>query len=144
MSLSADDPADLFGREDELALVERLLDQAQTGQGDALVLGGGAGVGKSALLARACRSAERRSMTVLGAVGVEPESRMPFAALHQLLLPLRPQAHRLEPGQRRALRTAFGSQGSVPDLFSVALATLELLTESAAQNPLLAVIDDTQ
>lgn len=38
MSLSADDPADLFGREDELALVERLLDQAQTGQGDALVL----------------------------------------------------------------------------------------------------------
>ncbi|MFD9537566.1 AAA family ATPase [Streptomyces sp. NPDC060010] len=144
MSLSADEPTDLFGREDELALVERLLDQATTGQGDALVLGGGAGVGKSTLLARACRSAEQRSMTVLGAAGVEPESRMPFAALHQLLLPLRPQAHRLEPGQRRALRTAFGSQGSVPDLFSVALATLELLTESAAQNPLLAVIDDTQ
>lgn len=144
LPVPADDQPVLLGREDEIALIERLLDRTLTGRGNALLLGGGAGIGKSALLARSCRSAARRSMTVLNAVGFEPESRMPFAGLHQLLLPLRSQAHRLDPGQRRALQTAFGADGSVPDLFSVALATLELLTDAAANSPVLAVIDDTQ
>ena len=136
--------SDLVGRQSERALLEQLLDQTASGQGNALVLSGGAGIGKSALLAQACGSATRRNMTVLTALGVEPESQMPFAGLHQLLLPLRRHAHRLEPGQRRALRTAFDAQGTVPDLFSVALATLELLTECAALTPVVAVLDDTQ
>ena len=143
-SSPSDSERELLGRDEETALLEKLLDQAQGGRGGALVLGGGAGIGKSALLASACHSATRRGLTVLTALGVEPESRMPFAGLHQLLRPLRPHAHRLEPGQRRALRTAFGAQGSVPDLFSVALATLELVTECAALAPVLAVADDTQ
>ncbi|MFD6552615.1 ATP-binding protein [Streptomyces sp. NPDC058398] len=134
----------LVGRQSERALLERLLDQAAGGQGNALVISGGAGIGKSALLTWTRDSATRRNMTVLTALGVESESRMPFAGLHQLLLPLRRHAHRLEPGQRRALRSAFDGQGTVPDLFSVALATLELLTECAAQAPVLAVADDTQ
>lgn len=133
----------LYGREGDLALLEHLLDRAQEGRGSALWIGGGAGLGKTSLLTAAARSARRRSMTVLSAAGVEPESHLPFAGLHQLLLPLRAEAVHLEPRQRRALRAAFGLEDTAPDLFGIALATLELLSEAAGNTPVLLIADDT-
>ncbi|WP_405015156.1 ATP-binding protein [Kitasatospora sp. NBC_01539] len=133
----------LYGRENDLALLEHLLDQARHGRGGALSVTGGAGLGKSTLLAAAARSARRRSMTVLSAAGVESESHLPFAGLHQLLLPLRAEAVRLEPRQRRALRAAFALEDTAPELFGIALATLELLSEAAGHTPVLLIADDT-
>ena len=133
----------LYGRENDLAFLEHLLDQAQYGWGAALTIEGGAGLGKSTLLAATARSARRRSMTILNAAGVESESHLPFAGLHQLLLPLRTDAARLEPRQRRALRAAFGLEATTPDLFGIALATLELLSEAAGRAPVLLIADDT-
>ncbi|MFC8455115.1 ATP-binding protein [Kitasatospora sp. NPDC057223] len=133
----------LYGRENDLALLEHLLDQARHGRGGALSISGGAGLGKSTLLAAADRSARRRAMTVLSALGVESESHLPFAGLHQLLLPLRADAVRLEPRQRHALRAAFGLEDTAPDLFGIALATLELLSEAAGRTPVLLIADDT-
>jgi predicted ATPase len=52
---------------------------------------------------------------------------------------------RLPAAQRDALRSAFGlSPGLVPDRFLVALATLSLFSEVAAERPMVCVVDDEQ
>src|SRR6201986_923788 len=56
------------------------------------------------------------------------------------------EAVSLVPRQRSALLAAFGMHDDMatPDIFLVALATLSLLTESAARKPILLVADDAQ
>ena len=63
-------------------------------------------MGKTALLDYAVGQGE--GCTVVRAVGVESEMELPFAALHQLCLPLLEGLERLPAPQRDALRTAFG------------------------------------
>jgi hypothetical protein len=68
-----------------------------------------------------------------------------FAGLHQLLASMLDRADRLPAPQREALRTAFGlSAGPAPDRFLVGLAVLGLLSEAAAERPLVCVVDDEQ
>jgi DNA-binding CsgD family transcriptional regulator len=68
-----------------------------------------------------------------------------FAGLHQLLAPVLDRVGRLPVPQRDALRTAFGlSAGPVPDRFLVGLAVLGLVSEVAAERPLICVVDDEQ
>jgi len=108
-----------------------------------LVLGGDAGIGKTALLDYAIASAS--DMRVLRAVGVEAEMELAFSALHQLCAPLVDRLDGLPGPQRDALATTFGlSAGAVPDRFFVGLAVLGLLSEAAEVRPLLCVIDDAQ
>ncbi|MGZ4324163.1 MAG: AAA family ATPase [Solirubrobacteraceae bacterium] len=76
----------LHGRRDELALLDELLEGARSGRAGILVIRGEARIGKSALLDYAAGQAG--GMRVLRAAGVEAESELPFAALHQLLRPL--------------------------------------------------------
>ncbi|MFD0513802.1 AAA family ATPase [Streptomyces aureus] len=73
----------LFGRAEEFTALDALVDGLAEA-GGALVVRGAPGIGKSALLARAARQAERSGFTVLTASGVEAESHLPFAGLHQL------------------------------------------------------------
>src|SRR5215468_1221476 len=78
-------------------------------------------------------------------VGVESEMELAFAALHQLCAPMLDRVDRLPGPQRDALGVAFGlSAGGVPDRFLVGLAALSLLSEVAAERPLLCVVDDAQ
>ena len=107
------------------------------------MVSGEPGVGKSALLdylagrAPGCR--------MVRAAGVESEMELAFAGLHQLLAPVLDRADRLPGPQREALRTAFGlSTGPAPDRFLVGLAVLGLLSEVAAERPLMCVVDDEQ
>ena len=68
---------------------------------------------------------------------------MPFAGLHRLLHPLLPQIDTLPVPQRDALAAAFGlTDRRAPDLFLIALAGLELLSERAGEAPLLLVVED--
>jgi DNA-binding CsgD family transcriptional regulator len=68
-----------------------------------------------------------------------------FAALHQLCAPMLGHLDRLPDPQREALAIALGlSAGSAPDRFLLGLALLSLLSDVAAERPLMCVIDDAQ
>jgi DNA-binding CsgD family transcriptional regulator/tetratricopeptide (TPR) repeat protein len=133
----------LFGRRRECAVLDGVLDQVRSGRSTVLVMRGEAGVGKTALLgyvagrARGCRLAR--------ITGVQSELELAFAGLHQLCAPILNRAEHLPVPQREALRTAFGlAEGPPPDRFLVGLAVLSLLSEAAAERPLVGVIDDEQ
>jgi hypothetical protein len=119
----------LRSRRDECATLDRLLDEARAGRSGALAVRGEAGVGKTALLEYAVDSAS--DLMVLRAAGVESETGLAFAALHQLCTPLLDRLDRLPGPRRDALRTTIGlSEGPPPDRFFVGLAVLGLLSGS--------------
>ena len=131
----------LIGREFERAVISRLVDAAQHSRSGALVLRGENGVGKSALVDFFVERAT--DMRVLHVVGVEPESGLAFAALHQLLRPVLPCIDRIPAVQADALKVALGlAQGVAENKFVIALGVLSVLAEAAADGPVLCVIDD--
>jgi DNA-binding CsgD family transcriptional regulator len=134
----------LLGREHESELLDDLVDGVGE-HGAALVVRGEAGIGKSALLAVASARARAEGMLVLTATGVQTESQLPFAGLHQLLRPLLDHADELPAPQREALYAAFGVRDDpAPNRFLIALATLELLSGEAERAPLLVIAEDAQ
>jgi DNA-binding CsgD family transcriptional regulator len=133
----------LVGRRAETEAIDRLLADARTGRSGVLVLRGEAGIGKSALLAYAAECAE--GMTVLRGTGIESESELAFAGLHQLLRPVLDRLEQLPEPQAAALRAAFAlSNETIDDRFRIALAVLGLLSEVAEDQPLLCLVDDAQ
>ena len=133
----------LLGRVDECAVLDGLLEDVRRGESRSLVLGGEAGIGKTALLEHLVESAS--DLTVVRAVGVESEMELAFASLHQLCAPMLDRLGRLPAPQHQALEIVFGlSAGAPPDRFFVGLAVLSLLAEVAEERPLLCVVDDAQ
>jgi DNA-binding CsgD family transcriptional regulator len=133
----------LYGRRRECAVLDELLEQVRRGRSTVLVMRGEAGVGKTALLeyvagrAQGCRLAR--------VTGVRSEMGLTFAGLHQLCATMLSRAQCLPVPQREALRIAFGlAAGPQPDRFLVGLAVLSLVSEVAAERPLVCVIDDEQ
>ncbi len=135
----------LYGREEDIALIEGLLSGVRVG-GAALVISGDPGIGKSSLLETAQHLARDRAMRVLRLCGMIPEAHLPFGALQQALSPILKQHDALPTRQRAALQAAFGlsDDATAPDIFLVGLATLTLLTASATRKPILLLADDTQ
>jgi DNA-binding CsgD family transcriptional regulator len=133
----------LRGRRDECGALNQLLAGARAGDSGVLVLTGEPGIGKTALLEYAVRSAAE--LTVVRATGAQAEMELAFAALHQVCAPLLASLDKLPSPQRAALETTFGFQaGPVPDRFLVGLAVLGLLSEGASERPILCVVDDAQ
>jgi hypothetical protein len=133
----------LCGRRRECTVLDELLEQVRRGRGTVLVLRGEAGVGKAALLAYMAGRA--RGCRLARVTGVQSEMELAFAGLHQLCAPMLNRAECLPVPQREALRTAFGlADGPPPDRFLVGLAVLSLLSEVAAERPLICLIDDEQ
>jgi DNA-binding CsgD family transcriptional regulator/tetratricopeptide (TPR) repeat protein len=142
-SVSADAPERLYGRERELNLLDRVLEVAHGGK--SFVVRGDAGIGKSALLAELSHRAAQRGFRTVMATGVGLETDLPFAGLHALLTPALDRLDRLPGRLRAAISAAFGLNGdSAPDRFLIALAALELLTEMAADAPVLVIVEDAQ
>ncbi|NUP47858.1 MAG: AAA family ATPase [Catenulispora sp.] len=123
--------------------LRRLADAVRAGGGRALVVSGEAGIGKTALLdhleelAAGCR--------LVRVTGVQSEMELAFAGLHQLCAPMLDRLESVPPGQFDALRVALGLVvGPSPDRAMVGLAVLGLLSEAAAERPLICIVDDHQ
>jgi DNA-binding CsgD family transcriptional regulator len=135
----------LFGRDDELIRLYRIVEELPD-RGGAFVVRGEAGIGKSELLAAASEWARSLGVAVLSANGVESEAQLPFAGLHQLLLPSLNRTTGLPAPQRNALEMAFGlaAPKGARDVFLIGLATLGLISEMSADGPVLLTVDDAQ
>ena len=133
----------LFGREAELAAVDGLIARARSSRSGTLVVRGEPGVGKSALLGHAVEQAT--GMRVLRARGIESESELAFAGLHQLVHPVLDRVGDLVEPQATALAGALGlSRAFVEDRFLIGVAVLGLFADAAEEMPLVCVVDDAQ
>ncbi len=131
----------LVGRGVELAEIDGLLARARRGASGTLIIGGVAGIGKTALLAETALRAG--GFRVLRTAGVESESRMPYAGLHALIRPVAERIEALPPPQRAAIAGAIGIGAEDPvSMFVVGVACLTLLAGVAEEQPLLLLIDD--
>jgi DNA-binding CsgD family transcriptional regulator len=133
----------LQDRRTERQALESLIAHAREGMSGALVVRGQPGIGKTALLDEVLTHAA--GCRVVRAAGIESEMELAYAGLHQLCGPFLDRMDHLPDPQRDALGTAFGLRtGDPPDRFLVGLAVLSLLSDVAAQQPLVCLIDDTQ
>ncbi|WP_406151533.1 AAA family ATPase [Streptomyces sp. NBC_01012] len=135
----------IVGRATELAHLLRTLDTASPDR--SLLLLGDMGTGKSALLDVVVGRAEASGARVLRAVGSESESSLAFAALHQLLRPVRAETEGLPERQRAALHSAFGTGPAAAeeaDLMLIGVAVLGLLSAVADRRAVVVVLDDAQ
>jgi len=132
----------VIGREREMAVLRDALRDVADG-GSAFVVDGEPGIGKSSLVAEAIASANARGLRTITTTGTMAESAEPYAALHMLLYPLRAGIADLPGPQRRALDVAFGVENGVqPSPLLAGLAALTLLSDAAAERPLLVVAED--
>ncbi|MER6813213.1 LuxR family transcriptional regulator [Spirillospora sp. NPDC000708] len=131
----------LYGRDRELRVAEGLLGRARGGHGGALTVVADAGMGKTALLDAAERTAAE-GFRVLTAIGVPAEADVPYAGLHRLLRPLSDLAGELPPAFRAALAPLSG--GDAPAPFVLYSAVCELLSLAARSGPVLCRVDDAQ
>jgi len=139
----------LYGRAVEQSVIEQLLVGASAGRSGVLVIRGDPGIGKTALLDYAARSANVVSgpdgvgMRVIRGRGVESEAELPFAGLHLLLRSALDHLPALPRTQQDALGAALGLRRAGPyDRFLVGVAVLSLLAELAEGQPLVCLVDD--
>ncbi|MFI6599400.1 LuxR C-terminal-related transcriptional regulator [Nonomuraea sp. NPDC050536] len=133
----------LYGRSAEISALDEVIARARDGFGGAVVLRGEAGAGKTALLDAA--AARGGAMRVLRTTGVESESDLAFAALHQVLWPVTGSLDALPEPQRVAVHAALGmAVGGAGDRFLLGAGVLSLLAEAAAPDGLICVVDDFQ
>jgi len=125
-------------------MLAALIDGVRSG-GAAVLVRGAPGIGKSALLAEAAARAEAIGCSVVRVPGDQAEAGVPYAGLQQFAHSLGAALDTLAEPQRLALAAALGQgEGTVPDVFLVALATLNLVVESATRAPVVLIADDLQ
>ncbi|WP_207936424.1 helix-turn-helix transcriptional regulator [Actinomadura sp. KC216] len=133
----------LIGRDRERERVGGVLEGARSGRSGSVVIRGEAGIGKTSLIDRIAADAE--DMLLVRGAGVESETELPFSGLHLMLYPYADRFDALPGQQAAALRSAFGlASGQVSDRFLIGAATLTLLSELAADRPVLCLVDDAQ
>ena len=132
----------LVGRDHETQVLAGLIEGVRD-RGSAVVVRGEAGIGKSAMLDEAGLRAVAGGLRVLRTAGVPSEGKVGFSGLHQLLRPVMDHLTQLPDPQRNAMSVVFGlTDAAAPDLFIVALATLNLLGEAATRTPVLLIVED--
>ncbi|WP_345600271.1 ATP-binding protein, partial [Thermocatellispora tengchongensis] len=134
----------LVGRRSEMRRVLDILKTEDRGSRTLLLLGED-GTGKTSLMAAAADHARGSGWVVLTCRGSEAESQQSFASLHQLLLPILPEAGTLAGHLREALESAvgLGLKGGRPGPM-LRSAVLTSLTGVSAQRPVLLAVDDVQ
>src|SRR2546430_1177391 len=105
----------LVGRIHERRLLDGLIESVEGGGAAALIVGE-AGTGKTALLTHVAEVASNRvGLRVLRARGEESEAGLAFAALADMLLPLRERFTELPPAQRHALEGCLALSGGASE-----------------------------
>ena len=132
----------LVGRESELSTLDGFLRRAAV-EGEALVVAGGPGVGKTSLLQYAANVSAAQGVLVLHGSGTEIEVEVGFGALHELLHPHREWLAVLDPRHRDALAVCLGLADGPPALrATVGAATVALVDLLARERPVLVTVDD--
>src|SRR4051812_804640 len=117
----------VIGRDDELAVLGALLDEARVGRSSAVVLRGEAGIGKTALLG--ALAALATDFTVVEVVGTRSEAVTLWVGLGQVCRALVSWTDRLPPTQWDSLRGALAlGPAQAGDRFSIGVAVLSLLS----------------
>jgi DNA-binding CsgD family transcriptional regulator len=137
----------------ERARLAAAVESASAGRAAVVVVNGPPGMGKTWLLDQAVRDATDASggaggtdrLLVLRAAGHPAELALPFAALHQLVLPVVGALADLPPPQRKALEGALAMADLSPrDRFAAGSGLHRLLTDLADRRPVLVAVDDAQ
>lgn len=138
---------ELIGRESQLADITAWLADPSRLPASRLIEGE-PGIGKTSLVRAAVAEAERRGYVVLEASPVEPESRLAYAGLGDLLgASLEGVLPALPDPQRAALEAALllrPTKGHRREPLAVATASLNALRALAEERPVLVVLDDAQ
>ncbi|HEY7017747.1 MAG TPA: AAA family ATPase [Gaiellaceae bacterium] len=138
---------EIIGRREELLGLDGFLGAVPAG-GQALLLEGDAGIGKTALWREGNRLARERGFRVLTSRSTDSETRIAFATLGDLFSPVVEETlPQLTPIQRRALETALllrEPDGPPPEVRLLGLALLAVVRALAQGRPLLLGLDDVQ
>src|SRR5438046_6199351 len=138
---------EIIGRREELLALEAFLGALPAG-GQALLLEGDAGIGKTALWQEGNRLARERGFRALTSRSAHSETQIAFAAIGDLFAPAVEEAlPQLTPVQRRALETALlmrEPDGPPPEVRLLGLALLSVVRALAEEGPLLVGLDDVQ
>ncbi|MGN6430906.1 MAG: AAA family ATPase [Gaiellaceae bacterium] len=138
---------ELIGRREELLALDRFLGAVPAG-GQALLLEGDAGIGKTALWQEGNRLARKRGFLVLTSRSAHSETQIAFATVGDLFAPVVEETlPQLTPVQRRALETALlmrQPDGPPPEVRLLGLALLSVVRALARDGALLLALDDVQ
>ena len=138
--------ASVVGRDSELAVLDGVLSGGT--RGGAILMIGGAGIGKTTLWDAGVAAARARGMLVLAARSSGSEAQLPFAGLIDLCERVGPdELSELAPPQRSALEVALlraqPGREAVQDA-AIALGLLSTVRSAAARAPVLIAVDDLQ
>ncbi len=140
-------PADVIGRQVELAAVDRFVERLRTGPAS-LVIHGEAGIGKTAIWRAAVDRAREDGAIVLRSAPAESEGQLTLGGLTDLLSEVGTDRMAALPAvQRHALDIAIlrtEPSGQLPDQRTLSVATTTLLQELASGAPLVIALDDAQ
>ena len=144
-------PGDLLERDVELSALARLLDKAVAKSGGAVLIEGEAGVGKTALLERACDQAVKRGMAVLAGRGGELDREFAWGVVRQLFEPWLSVHEQTQPsplftGSASLAGPVFGAdaapQSRPEESFSTLHGLYWLIVNMTSDVPLLVAVDD--
>ena len=125
----------LVGREREQATLRAALDAARAGQGGLVLLGGAAGIGKTALAELICREATARGATVLIGRAYDLSETPPYGPWVELFA-------RASLAVDRALLPAPLGSGPSANQMALAAKLHDALVACSAQRPLVLFLDD--
>ena len=139
LPLPGNPPTPLVGRERELGILRQHLDATISGHGNLVLIGGEAGIGKTALAETLCREAEEQGALVLVGRCYDLTETPPYGPWVELFGTYAPSA------DLPALPAGFAAHGAVGAVESQAAlftAVQDFFTTLAAHGPFLLVLDD--